>query len=170
MFDNHFIKKRIHPCHHLRPAFSGTTGLIDPKTIKAKTILKDASATSIYGLRGAVGVIIITIKDTDRKSEYKRLKPYLEKPQPQLRPAHHTLLTNSGLYCRNYYGHSAQGSPKKIQLFAPSSKINSAIRPILKAVRRGFSCVGIIPLFLVQRFARPCVSLSKQSQKHYIKI
>jgi TonB-dependent SusC/RagA subfamily outer membrane receptor len=54
--------------------------LIDPKTIKTTTILKDAAATSIYGIRGAVGVIIITIKDTDRKREYKRLKPYLEKP------------------------------------------------------------------------------------------
>jgi TonB-dependent SusC/RagA subfamily outer membrane receptor len=53
--------------------------LIDPKTIKTTTILKDASATSIYGMRGAIGVIIITIKAIDRKREYKRLKPYQEK-------------------------------------------------------------------------------------------
>jgi TonB-dependent SusC/RagA subfamily outer membrane receptor len=53
--------------------------LIDPKTIKTTTILKDASATSIYGMRGAIGVIIITIKAMDRKREYKRLKPYQEK-------------------------------------------------------------------------------------------
>jgi TonB-dependent SusC/RagA subfamily outer membrane receptor len=53
--------------------------LIDPKTIKTTTILKDASATSIYGKRGAIGVIIITIKAMDRKREYKRLKPYQEK-------------------------------------------------------------------------------------------
>jgi hypothetical protein len=34
-----------------------------------------------------------------------------------------------------------------------SAKIISVIRPILKAVRRGFSRVGILPIFMLQRFA-----------------
>ncbi len=36
---------------------------IDPKMIKSINVLKDASATSIYGSRGANGVIIMTLKD-----------------------------------------------------------------------------------------------------------
>ena len=37
-------------------------GLIDPSDIESMSILKDASATAIYGVRGANGVIIITTK------------------------------------------------------------------------------------------------------------
>lgn len=37
-------------------------GLIDPSDIESITVLKDASATAIYGVRGANGVIIITGK------------------------------------------------------------------------------------------------------------
>lgn len=37
-------------------------GLVDPSDIESMTILKDASATAIYGVRGANGVIIITTK------------------------------------------------------------------------------------------------------------
>ena len=37
-------------------------GLIDPSDIETMTVLKDASATAIYGVRGANGVIIITTK------------------------------------------------------------------------------------------------------------
>ena len=36
---------------------------IDQKSIKSVSVLKDANATSIYGSRGANGVIIITLKD-----------------------------------------------------------------------------------------------------------
>ncbi len=43
--------------------FAGTLGDIDPNSIKSIDILKDASATAIYGSRGANGVILIsTIK------------------------------------------------------------------------------------------------------------
>ena len=37
-------------------------GLIDPSDIESMSVLKDASATAIYGVRGANGVIIITTK------------------------------------------------------------------------------------------------------------
>lgn len=40
--------------------FAGTIGDINPNDIKSLDILKDASATAIYGSRGANGVIIIT--------------------------------------------------------------------------------------------------------------
>lgn len=38
------------------------TGMVDPSDIESMTVLKDASATAIYGVRGANGVIIITTK------------------------------------------------------------------------------------------------------------
>ena len=37
-------------------------GLVDPADIESMTVLKDASATAIYGVRGANGVIIINTK------------------------------------------------------------------------------------------------------------
>lgn len=40
--------------------FAGSIGDIDPNNIKSIDILKDASATAIYGSRGANGVILIT--------------------------------------------------------------------------------------------------------------
>lgn len=43
--------------------FNGNIASINPSDIKSTTILKDAAATSIYGSRGANGVIVITTKD-----------------------------------------------------------------------------------------------------------
>lgn len=40
----------------------GQLFLIDPNTIKSISILKDAAATAIYGIKGADGVILITTK------------------------------------------------------------------------------------------------------------
>lgn len=42
--------------------FGGSLNDINPNDIKSVTILKDASATSLYGARGANGVIVITTK------------------------------------------------------------------------------------------------------------
>jgi TonB-dependent SusC/RagA subfamily outer membrane receptor len=42
--------------------FSGTVNDIDPDDIASLDILKDASATAIYGSRGSGGVILITTK------------------------------------------------------------------------------------------------------------
>jgi len=42
--------------------FSGDINAVNPNDIESTTILKDASATAIYGARGANGVILITTK------------------------------------------------------------------------------------------------------------
>ncbi len=42
--------------------FSGTLNSINPADIESTTVLKDATATAIYGSRGANGVILITTK------------------------------------------------------------------------------------------------------------
>ncbi|PTX41732.1 TonB-linked SusC/RagA family outer membrane protein [Christiangramia gaetbulicola] len=42
--------------------FSGSINSINPSDIKSTTILKDATATAIYGARGANGVVLITTK------------------------------------------------------------------------------------------------------------
>lgn len=44
------------------PAENPNNGLLNPADIESITVLKDASATAIYGARGANGVIIITTK------------------------------------------------------------------------------------------------------------
>ena len=49
--------------------FTGTLNSINPNDIQTTTVLKDAAATSIYGSRGANGVVVITTKTgTARKS------------------------------------------------------------------------------------------------------
>ena len=45
-----------------RPYY-GNLALIEPKDIESTSILKDATATSIYGSRGASGVVLITLKN-----------------------------------------------------------------------------------------------------------
>ena len=42
--------------------FSGSLNSINPSDIKSTTVLKDATATAIYGSRGANGVVVITTK------------------------------------------------------------------------------------------------------------
>ena len=43
-------------------AYDGSYSSINPNDIESVTILKDASATSLYGSRGAAGVIVVTTK------------------------------------------------------------------------------------------------------------
>ena len=53
---------------------SGLTGL-DPEDIQSIQVLKDASATAIYGSRGSNGVVLVTTKAG--KADYKQIKvPY----------------------------------------------------------------------------------------------
>ncbi len=49
--------------------FAGTIGDINPNDIKSIDILKDASATAIYGSRGANGVILITTNKGEKGQE-----------------------------------------------------------------------------------------------------
>jgi len=59
---------------------------INPSDIETFTVLKDASATAIYGSRASNGVILITTKkgksDMPLKLEYTGKLSYYEKPQP----------------------------------------------------------------------------------------
>lgn len=48
---------------------TGGSGFISPDDIETTTILKDAAAASIYGARAANGVIVITTKKGQRKSQ-----------------------------------------------------------------------------------------------------
>ncbi len=50
--------------------FSGGVNSINPNDIASTTILKDASATAIYGSRGANGVIVITTKSGKSGKSY----------------------------------------------------------------------------------------------------
>jgi TonB-dependent starch-binding outer membrane protein SusC len=50
----------------LAPGPGGTTGL-NPSDVESIEVLKDASATAIYGTRGANGVVLITTKRGQRK-------------------------------------------------------------------------------------------------------
>ncbi|WP_456421525.1 SusC/RagA family TonB-linked outer membrane protein [Lutibacter sp.] len=53
--------------------FSGSINSINPSDIKSTTILKDATATAIYGSRGAAGVILITTKTGTSRESYVEL-------------------------------------------------------------------------------------------------
>ncbi|WP_100616307.1 SusC/RagA family TonB-linked outer membrane protein [Confluentibacter citreus] len=50
--------------------YSGSLNAINPSDIKSTTILKDATATAIYGSRGANGVILITTKSGTSSESY----------------------------------------------------------------------------------------------------
>jgi len=50
--------------------FSGSINSINPADIKTTTVLKDATATAIYGARGANGVILITTKTGTSDDSY----------------------------------------------------------------------------------------------------
>ncbi|WP_421810149.1 SusC/RagA family TonB-linked outer membrane protein [Flagellimonas sp.] len=50
--------------------FSGSINSINPADIQSTTILKDATATAIYGSRGANGVVLITTKSGSTSESY----------------------------------------------------------------------------------------------------
>ncbi|MEC3966537.1 SusC/RagA family TonB-linked outer membrane protein [Flagellimonas halotolerans] len=50
--------------------FTGSINSINPADIKTTTVLKDATATAIYGSRGANGVILITTKSGSANESY----------------------------------------------------------------------------------------------------
>ena len=50
-------------------AYEGDISSIDPGDIASTTVLKDASATSLYGSRGANGVVVITTKKGNSNDE-----------------------------------------------------------------------------------------------------
>ncbi|PWS26688.1 hypothetical protein DHW03_17935 [Pedobacter yonginense] len=52
--------------------------LIKPKSIKSLKVEKDAAAAAIYGYRAGNGLVLIEIHRRYWKSEFPRLKPYLQ--------------------------------------------------------------------------------------------
>ena len=51
--------------------FAGNIGDMSPNDIKSIDILKDASATAIYGSRGANGVILVNNEQRDQRTKSK---------------------------------------------------------------------------------------------------
>ncbi|SEC85800.1 TonB-linked outer membrane protein, SusC/RagA family [Tenacibaculum sp. MAR_2009_124] len=102
--------------------FAGNFDLnsVNPADIKTTTVLKDATATAIYGSRGANGVVLITTK-SGSKSE----KGYIEVDvktgiNQQIIPRYEVLsspeefigLVWEGLYNRGVFGDPAQPDPE----------------------------------------------------------
>ncbi|MBD8082738.1 vWA domain-containing protein [Chryseobacterium caseinilyticum] len=71
-------------------------GKIDPKSIESVQILKDASATALYGSRAANGVVVVTTKKLSRK-ERKAFKK-LQKVQDSINRARQIHQQNSEEY------------------------------------------------------------------------
>lgn len=56
------------------PINANKLGYLNPNSIKNVTLLKDASATSIYGNRGSNGVVILTTKNKLSRKERRKLR------------------------------------------------------------------------------------------------
>ncbi|MET3731903.1 YfbK domain-containing protein [Moheibacter stercoris] len=63
---------------------AGNLNNIDPNIIKEVTVLKDASATALYGARAANGVIIINTKKGLSRKERRELEKLMEKQGNQI--------------------------------------------------------------------------------------
>lgn len=71
---------------------------IDQNDIESFQILKDAAATSIYGNRGANGVIIITTKAGLSKKELRKLKRENRRLEKQRKKAEHDSIKEVNVY------------------------------------------------------------------------
>ena len=77
-----------------RPNYNG----LDPNEIESVSILKDASATAIYGVRGANGVILITTRKGQKGKPHLSYSGNFAVQSPTALP--HYL--NSAEYCEMY--------------------------------------------------------------------
>ena len=78
---------------------TGDLNRIPPETIKTFTILKDASATAIYGARGANGVMLITTK-TGEKNTKAQINVTME--ASVLHPVHRVEFVDGPTYMKMY--------------------------------------------------------------------
>ncbi len=90
--------------------------MIDPNSIEKIEVLKDASATAIYGSRGANGVVIITTKkgQTGRPKVEVGMKWTMQKIGRRVRtldPYTYALYQNEAAYNSNYYEHQNRRYP-----------------------------------------------------------
>ncbi len=93
----------------------GSLKALNPADIQSIEVLKDASATAVYGSRGANGVILVTTKTPNKDrltvsvNAFATLKTVINKPD-LLSPAEFAGLAND--YGREY--NESQGKPAKI--------------------------------------------------------
>lgn len=90
--------------------------MIDPNSIEKIEVLKDASATAIYGSRGANGVVIITTRkgSTGRPKVEVGMKWTMQKIGRRVRtldPYTYALYQNEAAYNSNYYEHQNRRDP-----------------------------------------------------------
>lgn len=90
--------------------------MIDPNSIEKIEVLKDASATAIYGSRGANGVVIITTRkgSTGRPKVEVGMKWTMQKIGRRVRtldPYTYALYQNEAAYNSNYYEHQNRRYP-----------------------------------------------------------
>ncbi len=90
--------------------------MIDPNSIEKIEVLKDASATAIYGSRGANGVVIITTRKgrTGRPKVEVGMKWTMQKIGRRVRtldPYTYALYQNEAAHNSNYYEHQNRRDP-----------------------------------------------------------
>ncbi len=90
--------------------------MIDPNSIEKIEVLKDASATAIYGSRGANGVVIITTRkgSTGRPKVEVGMKWTMQKIGRRVRtldPYTYALYQNEAAHNSNYYEHQNRRDP-----------------------------------------------------------
>ncbi|MDC1106746.1 SusC/RagA family TonB-linked outer membrane protein [Prolixibacteraceae bacterium] len=82
---------------------------VNPEDIESVTVLKDAAALALYGVRGANGAIVVTTKrgaynSFNIKADYKRGHITLINNPKMLDAAGYATAVNEALYYDNYYG------------------------------------------------------------------
>ncbi|QZT39024.1 SusC/RagA family TonB-linked outer membrane protein [Halosquirtibacter xylanolyticus] len=82
---------------------------VNPEDIESVTVLKDAAALALYGVRGANGAIVVTTKrgaynSFNIKADYKRGQITAINNPKMLDAAGYATAVNEALYYDNYYG------------------------------------------------------------------
>src|SRR5690606_22749307 len=83
--------------------------LVDPEDVESFSILKDATATAVYGVRGANGIVLITTK-RGRKSEKPIINARFERGV--LQPTRLPKLANASQWIDYYNDISFEGSSR----------------------------------------------------------
>lgn len=114
--------------------------MIDPNSIEKIEVLKDASATAIYGSRGANGVVIITTKkgQTGRPKVEVGMKWTMQKIGRRVRtldPYTYALYQNEAAYNSNYYEHQNRRYPYRGEWEYPYTGGRLSIRKVSTILR-----------------------------------
>lgn len=92
----------------------GSLSQLNPADVQSVEVLKDASATAIYGSQGANGVILVTTKNAEKGKTVVQYNGYINAKTPytlpdMLAPADFARLAND--YGREFYAASGADSP-----------------------------------------------------------